>query len=141
MAAETYNIIIDGCWSDIYKGSVPKHSGVYFVYECTHNKEEKTVSIHRLIYIGESDNVNDRIANHEKHDDWMKHVRKGNTLCFLIGPVSTAYRERVEAAFIFKHKPPENEEYIDSFPFDQTTVNSSGITRILNTSFTVNRTD
>ena len=41
MAAETYNIIIDGCWSDIYKGSVPKHSGVYFVYECTHNIEEK----------------------------------------------------------------------------------------------------
>jgi hypothetical protein len=94
-----------------------------------------------LIYIGESDNINDRIANHEKYDDWMKHVRKGNTLCFLIGPVSIAYRERVEAAYIFKHKPPENGECIDSFPFDQTTVNSSGITRKLNTSFTVNRTD
>jgi hypothetical protein len=47
----------------------------------------------------------------------------------------------MEAAYIFKHKPPENEEYIDSFPFDQTTVNSSGITRKLNTSFTVKRTD
>ncbi len=141
MAAKTYNIIIHGCWSDVIKGSVPKHSGVYFVYECTHNKEEKTASIHRLIYIGESDDVNDRIANHEKHDDWIKHVRNGNTLCFSIGPVQTADRERVEAAYIFKHKPPENEEYIDNFPFDQTTVNSSGITKKLNTRFTVNRTD
>lgn len=41
---------------------------------------------------------------------------------------------------IFKHKPPENTEYVDSFPFDQTTTDLSGKTKLLHTSFTVYRT-
>jgi hypothetical protein len=41
---------------------------------------------------------------------------------------------------IFKHKPLENTEYVNDFPFDQTTMNLSGKTALLHTSFTVYRT-
>ena len=140
MAAETFEIDINGYLLEADKESLPKHPGIYFVYEGTYNEEKNTVAIQKLIYIGESDILNDRIINHEKYDDWKKHVREGNTLCYSTGRVSSAYRERVEAAYIFKHKPPENEEFTDSFPFDKTTIESSGNTALLNTKFTVDRT-
>lgn len=140
MAEKTINIKFDGYWRDENKGGIPEQSGVYCVYECTHNVQEKNVSIHKLIYVGESANVNDRVANHEKYKDWLKYVRRGNELCFSFGGVGTTDRDRAEAAIIFKHKPPENEEYVDYFPFDRTTMSLSGKTTLLNTYFTVNRT-
>jgi len=98
------------------------------------------VSIKKLIYIGESENVNDRIANHEKLPDWEKNLKSGEVLCYSFGEVATTNRVRCEAAMIFKHKPPENTEYVSSFPFDQTTMNLSDKTALLSTSFTVYRT-
>jgi excinuclease UvrABC nuclease subunit len=140
MAEKTISITFDGYWRDEKKESIPKESGVYCVYECTHNVQEKTVTIHKLIYVGESDNVNDRIVNHEKYEDWLKHVQRGNELCFSFGGVVSTDRARAEAAIIFKHKPPENDEYVDSFPFDKTTMSLSGQTALLDSSFVVNRT-
>jgi len=140
MAEKTITIEFDGYWRDENKSGLPAKSGVYCVYECTHNVNEKTVSLHKLIYIGEAEDVKTRVANHEKYQDWLKHVRSGNELCFSFGGVGTTDRARAEAAMIFKHKPPENDEYVDSFPFDKTTMSLSGKTDLLNTSFTVNRT-
>ena len=141
MAAKTISIEFNGYWRDENKSGLPNKSGIYCVYECTHNVSQKTVTIHKLIYIGESENVKNRVANHEKYNDWLKHVRSGNGLCFSFGGVRSVDRNRSEAAMIFKHKPPENEEYRDSFPFDKTTMSLSGKTALLNTYFTVDRTE
>ena len=46
---------------------------------------EATVSIHKLIYIGEAEDVRDRVAIHENYRDWLRHVRRGNELCFSFG--------------------------------------------------------
>ena len=88
----------------------------------------KTVALKKLIYIGESDDVNGRIANHEKLPDWQKHLGQGQVLCYSFGPVPYGNRVRCEAAMIFKHKPPENTEYKTTFPFDQTTLTLTGKT-------------
>lgn len=48
-------------------------------------------------------------------------------------------RARVEAALINKHKPPENTEYVNNFPFDTTTIETSGRNALLSKSFTVKR--
>jgi len=140
MAEKTISVKFDGYWRDEKKGVIPEKSGVYCVYECTHNVQGKTISIHKLIYVGESDNVNYRIANHAKYKDWLGHVQKGNELCFSFGGVDSIDRGRAEAAIIYKHKPPENDEYKDSFPFDKTTMSLSGQNSLLNTNFTVYRT-
>ena len=139
MAEQTFSIEFDGYWRDQNKGGVPAKSGIYCVYECTFNAQANTVSLNKLIYIGESENVHDRIDGHEKYDDWKKHVRSGNELCFSFGAVPGASRERCEAAMIFKQKPPENTEYRESFPFDETTMNLSGKVALLTPTFTVNR--
>jgi len=137
MAEKTFNQEYDGYWRESNKGGIPKESGIYCVYECTHNVEKKNVSIHKLIYIGESSDVNGRIAKHEKTEDWKKHVKKGSVLCFNFTPVDDYYRVRVEAAYINHHKPVENIEYVNDFPFDKTIVNTNGKNVYLDKSFTV----
>lgn len=140
MAEQAYCIEFDGYWRDQNKAKIPAQSGIYCVYECTRNVAEKTVAIRKLIYIGEADDVCGRLANHEKYELWAKHVRPGNELCYSFGGVGAQIRPRCEAAMIFRHKPPENTEYIDSFPFDRTTMELSGRIALLVPVFTVNRT-
>lgn len=137
MAEKTFNQEHVGYWREPNKSGLPKKSGVYSVYECTHNVIDKTVEIHKLIYIGESDNVNGRVAKHEKAESWKKHVRPGNVLCFSFTPVDDDYRERLEAAYINHHKPVENTEYVNNFPFHKTNVNTSGKTKYIESYFTV----
>jgi hypothetical protein len=137
MAEKTISIEFDGYWRDQHKSGLPAKSGVYCVYECTYKEDSDTVSIYELIYIGEAANVRDRVTDHEKRPDWLAHVRQGNELCFSFGGVGSTDRERAEAALILEHKPPENDEYVDSFPFDKTTISLSGKTALLNTYFTV----
>lgn len=137
MAERTITIEFDGYWRDEDKGGLPAKSGIYCVYECTYKTQDKTVSIHKLIYIGEAEDVKIRVSNHEKREDWLKHVRRGNELCFSFGGIGATDRARAEAALIFKHKPPENDDYVKFFPYDKTTMSLSGKTALLTTSFTV----
>ena len=141
MAEQTFNQTFQVYWRESNKSGIPKSSGIYCVYECTYNETQKTVSIHELIYIGEAANVNARISNHEKLSEWKKYVRKGNILCYNFSSVDSDYRERVEAAFIFHHKPPVNIEYKNNFPFDKTFVNCKGKHVLLKSSFIVNKTN
>jgi len=140
MATQTYSIEFDGYWREENKGSVPNNSGIYCVYSCTNNVDKNNITIKKLIYIGESENVNERLEGHEKLPKWEKHLETDEELCYSFGAISTSSRVRSEAAMIFKHKPPENTEYKDSFSFDQTTMKLSGKTAKLTTNFTVNRT-
>jgi excinuclease UvrABC nuclease subunit len=140
MAVQKFALEFDGYWQKFNIDGIPAESGVYCVYECTHNTTTDTVTIHKLIYIGEGKNVNDRIDGHEKWPDWKKHVRQGNQLCFSFAYVEPYYRERVEAALIFEHKPIVNDEYKYSFPFDKTMISLIGDTTLLITYFTVERT-
>lgn len=137
MAPESYSSDFDGYWREENIAGIPKASGVYCVYACTHNPERNTVSIRLLIYVGEAEDVNDRIVKHEKWDDWRSHLQRGEQVCFNLAPLQSPDRERVEAALIFHHKPPENSEYKDSLPFDETTVSTSGKNKLLDSEFTV----
>jgi hypothetical protein len=140
MAAQSYAIEFVGYWREPNKGSIPTESGIYCVLSCVHNVAEKKVSPKKLIYIGESEDVNARIANHDKLQDWQEHLNEGEVLCYSFGPVPSANRVRCEAAMIFKHKPPVNIEYAEAFPFDKTILTLTGKVILLQTNSTVSRT-
>jgi excinuclease UvrABC nuclease subunit len=139
MAEQTFHQEFKGYWREPNKGGIPKESGVYCVYRCTYNKLLNNISIHELIYIGESDNVNNRINTHEKLSDWSKYLKPDEQLCYSFTPVDDNYRTRVEAALIYRHKPPVNIEYKDNFPFDKTIVNTSGANSHLEKFFVANK--
>ena len=138
----TISLAYDGYWRETYAGSIPNKSGVYSVYACTYNSAAGTLSIRRLLYIGESAAVRDRIRQHlsgATGRSWKKHLLTGEVLCFAFAPISGTTRERAEAALIYKHEPPENTEYRYSFPakWSPTTVKTSGRNKLLNPHFTV----
>ena len=139
MAEQTFNQEFKGFVREPNKGSLPSTGGIYCVHECTYNTSESTVTLHKIIYIGESEDINDRVNNHERLKDWQKHVRAGNELCYSYTTIGSNDRERVEAAFISHHRPIENTEYKDSFPFDKTIVKSSGRIGLLQDFFVANR--
>lgn len=140
MIPRKYNVAIQGYWRDRNKAGIPIYSGVYFVYTAIYNEISKNLSLGELIYIGESENVNSRIQNHEKYETWISLLSDGQELCFSTAVVHGDDRTRVEAAYIFKHKPQVNIEYKNSFPFNQTTIISTGKTILVNINFTVNKT-
>jgi excinuclease UvrABC nuclease subunit len=139
LAEKSYELDFVGYWREVNVDSVPDDSGVYCVYACRHTREGE-VSIRLLIWIGEAKNVRSRIKEHGKLSDWKGHLREGEVLCFNYAQVKASDRQRVEAALIFHHKPPENDEYKDAFPFDKTNIKTKGRSAKLSSSFSVERT-
>jgi hypothetical protein len=135
--AKTISLKFDGYWREQSRGGIPSKSGIYVVYEGTYKPQSDTVSLQKIIYIGEAEDVNERIKEHEKWQDWKKHCGPRNELCFSFAYINNPNRERGEAALIYKHKPPVNDEYKYNFPFEETTMDLSGKTALLNTDFTV----
>ena len=141
MAAKSYSLDYDGYWRAPNISGLPAKSGIYCVYACVHNVTEDTVTLRRLLYIGEADNVRNRVAKHERWDDWVRELKAGEALCFNAALISPAAdRERAEAAMIHHHKPPCNVEYVNAFPFDTTTVSTRGKNAKLDGYFTVHTT-
>jgi hypothetical protein len=139
MATNRISLKFDGYWTEPEISGIPKQSGVFVVYECTKGGQEASFFL-KVIYIGESENVNRRIAKHKEWPLWRKYCGS-NQICFSFAHVSNTDRERSEAALIYKHKPPFNDRYIATFPFGETTIKLSGKIALLNRSFTVKRKD
>jgi len=138
--AKMINLDFRGYWREVNKEGIPEKSGVYLVYVCRHDESQKKVTLDKLVYIGEAENALDRITNHEKWPEWRKYVPKGSEVCFSFAGVTSPDRERAEAALIFYHKPVCNTEYIDSFPFEDTRVVSTGRCALITSPITVHTT-
>ena len=64
-------------------------------------------------------------------------MRGGSQLSFAYALAEPALRKRIEAALIFRHKPPTNDEFRFTFPFDTTTIKLEGKISLLDSYFTV----
>jgi hypothetical protein len=130
----TINLDFKGYYTK--RKSLLEGSGIYCVYTCVDHGE--TVHISKLVYVGESGTVRQRVSNHELFEEWKRQRASGEVLCYSAASISpTSTRQRAEAAVIFHHKPRVNDEYKHSFPFDMTTIAITGRTKLLTPSFTV----
>lgn len=137
MGAENFDLEFDGYWTEKTKGAMPSLGGIYCVYEGSYDPAKEGVAIRRLIYIGESNDVKASVSHYKNWDRWRRYVGSGNDLCFSIASVESTFRRRVKAALVFQHKPPLNEGFKESFPFDRTTISGRGNIALLNTHFTL----
>jgi len=134
----TKGLEFKGYWREIDKNSISlKNSGIYCVYRGVYNPSEDNLSLKELIYIGESHDVNERIQNHEKLEDWIKHLKSKEIICYSCAPIDSTNRVRVEAAMIYKHKPIVNIEYKDNYPFPATEIITKNKNSLLAKNFTV----
>lgn len=133
----TINLDFNGYWRYQNKGGIPNYSGVYLVYRCVYNREQETVSLKQLIYIGESENVHDRIQNHNKDTAWKRKLQDGEEICFACANVDNPDRERAEAALIYHTKPVLNDKSTESFDYPATYLVLTGQHRFLDSEIVV----
>ncbi|MDY7764465.1 GIY-YIG nuclease family protein [Aeromonas caviae] len=135
--AKTVSIEFKGYYRESKKDLIPSQSGIYCVYRCV--PTDDGLIINELLYIGESQDVKGRLANHNKQKDWERHLRlsKNEILCYTFGAVPPRDRVRCESALISQHQPPENIEYTGGFNDEETTIVLTGRTKFLESEFTV----
>ena len=116
----------------------PEKPGIYCIYRA--NSDDKPLE---LLYIGESENIKERLSGHEHYDDWEDELLPDENLVFSYAVVdgSAKKRQRIEAALIFKHKPVCNTQNVDSFGYETTTIKISGKNALLCTEFTVRQNE
>lgn len=136
---KTIILAFEGYWLDPPKSPKLERSGVYCVYACKYSKESDKVDIRKILYIGESSDVQSRLQNHDRYDDWKDQLKSGEALCFSFAPVQSVDRERAEAALIFEHQPPLNDEHTGHFIYEDTEIEVSGRGRYLSPQFTIHK--
>lgn len=107
-----------GYWPVPSAGVAP-FSGIYCVYAFT------WPNLFSLLYIGEANDVETRVARHERRRDWGVQA-KSRPLYFSAATAAASYRKQAEAAMIRRHQPPCNIEYRNDFPFTATHIVTSG---------------
>jgi hypothetical protein len=104
-----------------------------------------SVTLKRILYIGQSENIGNRIKTHERYEDWVSELEWGEYLCFSFAPIARTEVNRfaitdmdiAEAALINFHKPTLNDDFKDHFPYEETNIVISGEKGLLNSYFTV----
>lgn len=139
MAIKTFNQTFNGYYPDKNRVSIPEVSGIYDVYAGTYNPSEKTVNLRKLLYIGQAENINKRLQNHECEPYWEKELRYGEIVIFSYTKLPIEDLDRFEAAMIYHHQPPVNDKCKESFNYDTTYVFTSGENYLLSKSFIVER--
>ena len=81
---EKYNILFRGYRRDCNRAGLPTYSGIYIVYRCTFNQEKQTVSLKELLYIGQAQNIRDRISGHDKREEFFNAAKEGEQICHAV---------------------------------------------------------
>lgn len=121
-----FSLFFDGYWREINKNGIPSKSGVYLVYRCVYYVNSKTVGLKEIIYIGQAENLHDRIENHERESDFNAQLQHGEELCYSVAEVSSSDLDIVENALIFAQKPVLNDKLKNSFNYGAVTIKVDG---------------
>lgn len=130
-----------GYWTDAQMREVPEDSGVYCVYRAARDPETGEMAVQELLRVGEHRNARHGIRNDETREKWLAFIQPDEALWYAVGLCGPANRERLAAALINAHKPRFNSksEFLERFPFDETTVHVYGRKDKLQSIFTVQR--
>ncbi|MDH6354603.1 excinuclease UvrABC nuclease subunit [Dysgonomonas sp. PH5-45] len=137
----THNLEFKGFTREAIKNTLPSESGLYFVYRGTRNKGNDgkyTCSLKELLYIGQAEDVNDRVnGTHEHYNDWCSYLKTGEMLYYSMCPVDSCFLDEIEAACIYHAQPTVNIKGKDSYNHEPLRIKSSGNVDFISTDFTV----
>lgn len=129
MATESikaYSLFFKGYWREVNKNGMPSKAGIYLVYRCVYDAKSNTVGLKDIIYIGQAENAHDRIANHDRLNDFKNQLQQGEELCYSFAEVLPSDLDIVENALIFAQKPILNDQLKDTFNYGAVTVKVDG---------------
>ena len=120
---EKFELNFKGYWNEAKPEKIPAEAGIYCVYLVQNDFIKKD----GLIYIGEAENVRNRIKSHEKSKDWRSLCDENKYLTITFAAEDDEdTRIRLEAALIFEHQPITNDQHKKSFDYDDTTIKVNG---------------
>lgn len=117
--------------------TLPDYSGLYFVYKGIPTKPGKCRII-RLLYIGQAENINDRVGtDHEHYEDWKQELGHDEILYYSVCPVDAWDLDMTEAACIYKTQPPVNKQCKETYNHAPARIISSGPAEFLPSQFDI----
>ena len=133
-----YNINFKGYRRDCNKATLPHDSGIYMVYRCIYDSLTDKVTLKEIIYIGQAEDLCDRLNNHDKRPLFLKACERGEEICYAYANVSMDDLNIVENALVFAQKPRLNCDLVDSFNYDSAAFLVEGKCALLDyTDFTI----
>lgn len=132
------SMTFDGFWRDAKKQWITPCAGIYCVYACTYLADIQKVHLDRLLYVGQSENINERIMSHERAPYWNTFLNPMQELCYSISEVRQAHiRDICEAALIYVAHPCCNTALTGSYGQESAKFSLSGAIGLLPSCFTV----
>lgn len=132
------NIAFDGFWREAKKQWITPCAGIYCVYACTYLANVQKVRLDRLLYVGQSENVNERILSHEKASHWNAFLQPTQELCYSVAEVRQVHIRNVcEAALIYVAHPCCNTALTGYYGQESAKISLSGAIGLLPSCFTV----
>lgn len=119
-----FKLNIQGYFRDEIRNRFPNVTCVYFVYRGILNVEENTCFLKDLIYIGQTAELNKRLSEHEKREDFLSLCEKGEMLFYTFAEIKgdEDVRKRIEAALIYELRPQLNKQAIGNFAYPVTKI-------------------
>lgn len=112
---------------------VPSQYGIYVVVKKDVNGKNS------VLYIGQSDDLNTRLSNHEKYPSFINGIAEDEELIIYTAVVDSKKIDRVEQAMIYHFKPPLNSDHKSEFKKQDTTISFKG--DLSTNEFTVTKMD
>jgi len=135
----TYNINFEGYWLEKNKGNMPHCVGVYVVYRSIYNATANIVDLKEIIYIGQAQDINERINTHDRLADFKDALGNDETLCYACAQIKKPDLDIVENALIIAQSPRLNAKKDTTLNFDNCQFVVSGQCELIKyKNFTVN---
>ena len=134
----TYNLHFEGSVSDAMHTCLPQYSGVYLVYRGRFDAKDNLFYCMEILYIGQAENIRNRIMNHERRQDFLQECRRGETIFYSYAQCQNSILNMVENAYIYVMKPRLNTIGVDSYKYiTPIQIISDGACALLNTNFEI----
>ena len=114
--------------------------GIYTVYTGIYFEKENRSELRKLLYIGETKNLSERMHEHIKNQDWKEYFKDNEVFIFAVAKLDETLteedRQQIEAALIYHHcKLPCNDKHTKSFGKPLTRILTSGYNDFLEKDF------
>ncbi len=135
-------LIFDGYWKEKNIINVPEQAGIYCVYTYTINEinKKQKLTIHKLVFIGFSENARSSVLQHETSGEFKKHQGDRQKICYSFAPLDKVHSEQVKLALIISLNPIANSDVVKKFDYDKTQISTEGQNNLIKSEIIVTKT-
>lgn len=108
--ANEFTINVQGYYRDISKTQFPNIPAIFFIYKGSFNVEERTCYLKRLLFVGETDDLQEVASHVESDNNLAADLQSDEALFYTFSTEfeDKSVRKRLVDALIYELRPPHN---------------------------------